>query len=177
MPDCAERRFDSTLLSRRQGKTTKSNQRCKSSDYKDTVEKVQTPHRQAPSLGIELVTSSGKTVLATAPLCCACEGTSGSLIEDTFFSPLTRFVKSNSHEGICVEKGQSIKKDHDTKSSGWNQQLSIPAQPQIVQCHLLSKIWPAVRRSTDKHFVIKKTKKKLSLYCVLFLNSILKLLS
>lgn len=86
------------------------------------------------------VSLSCSSVLATAPLCCACEGTSGSLIEDTFFSPLTRFVKSNSHEGICVEKGQSIKKDYNTKSSGWNQQLSIPAQPQIVQCHLLSKI-------------------------------------
>lgn len=109
-------------------------------NHTDTVEKVPTPHRKAPSLGIKLATSSGKTVLATAPLCCACEGTSCSLIEDTFFSPHTRFVKSNSHEGIGVEKGKSIKEDYDTKSSRWNQQLSIPAQPQIVQCHLLSKI-------------------------------------
>lgn len=47
-----------------------------------------------------------------------------------------------SHERTGVEKGESIQEHYNTQDSSWNQQLCVPAQPQVVQSHLLSKVTP-----------------------------------
>lgn len=46
------------------------------------------------------------------------------------------------HERISIEECKSIQEDNDTQNGSWNQQPGVPAQPQVIQSHLLSKIWP-----------------------------------
>lgn len=56
----------------------------------------------------------------------------------------------NSHERVGVEKGESIQEHYHTQSSSWNQQLGVPAQPQVIQSHLLSKIGPVGMKHTAR---------------------------
>lgn len=47
-----------------------------------------------------------------------------------------------SHEGRAVEEGQAIKEDYGPNDSGRDEQIGVPAQPQVVQGHLLPKVVP-----------------------------------
>lgn len=57
-----------------------------------------------------------------------------------------------SHERTCAVKGQAIQEHHETNNRSRNQEKCVPAQPQEIQSHLLTKIV-----SDNTH--IKKKKK------------------
>lgn len=64
--------------------------------------------------------------------------------KDLWFRSLCYF--HNLHEKVGVEKGESIQKHYNTQDSSWNKQLGVPAQPQVVKSHLLSKVAPVEQR-------------------------------
>lgn len=66
------------------------------------------------------------------------------------------------HERISVEEGKSIQEDDDSQDGSWDQQLGVPAQPQVVQSHLLSKIRPV---RTFSHIKVTRTQKHLLQSC------------
>lgn len=54
--------------------------------------------------------------------------------------------RGRSHERRAVEEGQAVKEDYDPNDSGWDEEIRVPAQPQVVQGHLLPKVVPYMRR-------------------------------
>ncbi len=57
----------------------------------------------------------------------------------------------NLHEGRAVEESKTIKEDYDPNESGRDEQICVPAQPQVVQGHLLAKVVPDMRTHTNTH--------------------------
>lgn len=51
-----------------------------------------------------------------------------------------------SHERRAVEESQAIKEDYDPDNGGRDEEISVPAQPQVVQRHLLPKVVPVMRK-------------------------------
>jgi len=49
------------------------------------------------------------------------------------------------HEGGAVEEGKAIKKDNDPDDSRRDEQICVPAQPEVVQGHLLPKVVPDMK--------------------------------
>lgn len=54
----------------------------------------------------------------------------------------------NLHEGWAVEEGKAIEEDYDPNKSGRDEQICVPAQPQVIQGHLLTKVVPDMRTHT-----------------------------
>lgn len=48
------------------------------------------------------------------------------------------------HERRAVKEGEAIKEDYDPNDSRWDEKIRVPAQPQVVQGHLLPKVVPNV---------------------------------
>lgn len=48
----------------------------------------------------------------------------------------------NSHEGAGVKESQCIQEHNHTQNGCRDQQDGVPAQPQVIQSHLLSKVTP-----------------------------------
>lgn len=67
--------------------------------------------------------------------------------------PQHSYTAPDSHERVGVKEGESIQEHYNTQSSSWNQQLGVPAQPQVVQSHFFSKVTPAERKHTGGHDV------------------------
>lgn len=59
--------------------------------------------------------------------------------------------RGRSHERRAVEEGQAIKEDYDPNESGRDEEIRVPAQPQVVQGHLLPKVVPDRRRESRSH--------------------------
>lgn len=55
-----------------------------------------------------------------------------------------------SHERRAVEEGQAIKEDYDPNESRKDEEIRVPAQPQVVQGHLLPKVVPDRRERGRK---------------------------
>lgn len=69
-----------------------------------------------------------------------------------------------SHERVGVEKGKSIQEHYYTQNSSWDQQLCVPAQPQVVQSHLLSKVTPEVKKHSQTNTLTHQRIKSILFY-------------
>lgn len=66
----------------------------------------------------------------------------------TAYDTDTEALWRNLHERWTVEEGKAIKKDYDPNESRWDEEICVPAQPQVVQGHLLPKVVPNMRAHT-----------------------------
>lgn len=54
------------------------------------------------------------------------------------------------HERRAVKEGQTIQEDYDPNHGGRDEEERVPAEPQVVQGHLLPKIVPGSSRQDRK---------------------------
>lgn len=85
---------------------------------------------------------SGHMTVSASHTSFLCDDNTGFL----FYSFCKRAEGSGrSHERRAVEEGQAIKEDDDPDDSGRDEKIRVPAQPQVVQGHLLPKVVPDMR--------------------------------
>ena len=58
---------------------------------------------------------------------------------------------TNLHEGWAVEEGKAIEEDNNPDDSRRDEQICVPAQPQVVQGNLLPKVVPDTHTNTQIH--------------------------
>lgn len=61
----------------------------------------------------------------------------------------------NLHEGWAVEEGKAIEEDDNSDDSRWDEQICVPAQPQVVQGYLLPKVVPDAHEQTHTYVMEK----------------------
>lgn len=62
---------------------------------------------------------------------------------------------TNLHEGWAVEEGKAIEEDNNPDDSRRDEQICVPAQPQVVQGNLLPKVVPDTHTQTHKYMTEK----------------------
>lgn len=91
----------------------------------------------------------------------------------TAYDTDTEALWRNLHERWTVEEGKAIKKDYDPNESRWDEEICVPAQPQVVQGHLLPKVVPTVVHTEEEkdkiHEVYRFYATLYLMYCICFM--------